>query len=147
MSQAQMSKEIREHLERMIENLYDYYYITKGYFQNDPKELFNFYYEYKIRFNKKIRVPERIRELMNYNEEDVERCIYEHINNINNRIRNSSAYYGSTTVGNTKIKRSESYAKNRENNIKNSYSNKFTKDTLRRLYPRQKEIEKREKER
>ena len=34
------------------EPLVNYYYTTKGYFQNDPKELCNFFYEYKKRFNR-----------------------------------------------------------------------------------------------
>ena len=146
MSQTQMSKEMKENLERLVENLYDYYYTTKGYFQNDPKELYNFYYEYKKRHNKGMRVTERIKELMYYREEDVEKCIYDHLNVMRSRIRNGSTNFGSTTFGNTKIKKSVSYSKTGGNNINNTYSNKFTKDTLRRLYPKQEEMEQREKQ-
>ena len=146
MSQNQMSKEMKENLERLVENLYDYYYTTKGYFQNDPKELCNFFYEHKKRFNKGIRITERIKELMYYREEDVENCIYNHLNNIRNRIRSSSTNYGSTTFGTAKVKRSASFYKTGDNNINNRYNTTFTKETLRRLYPKQEEIEKREKE-
>ena len=144
-TQNGMTMEMKKYLEKLVENLYDYYYSTKGFFQNDPKVLYEFYWEYRKRYLKGIRVTEKIRELMNFNEEDVERCIYEHINNIRNRIRSSSTFYGSTTA-NSKIKKSSSLSKPGENNINNRPNYTFTKDTLRRLYPKQEEMERRERQ-
>ena len=49
-------------------------------------------------------------------------------------------------MGNSKFKKSMSVSRDGENNINNKYSKKFTKETLRRLYPKQIEVEKRESE-
>ena len=144
-NQNTMNEEMRRHLESLVQNLYDYYYTTKGFFQNDPKILIDFYWEYKRKFIKKIRVPEKIKELMNFREEDVESCISYFLNNIKERMINGSTYYNSTTY-NTKIKRSSSVKPGHENNINNKCNSNFTKETLRRLYPKQEEMEKREKD-
>ena len=144
-TQNGMTKELRENLEKLVQNLYDYYYSTIGFFQNDPKLLFQFFMEYKAKFLKGIKVSEKIKELMYYKEEDVERCIYEFLNNIKDKMRSASTYYNSSGV-NSKIKKSASFSRPGEYNINNKCNYTFTKDTLRRLYPKQKEIEQREKE-
>jgi hypothetical protein len=141
-----MTQQKWKKLEELVEKLYDYYYTTKGFFQNDPKMLFDFYYEYKKRFMKGIRITERILELMYYKEEDVQNCISHFLNNIKNRFKNTSYNNFSSTMGNTKVKRSVSMTRTGETNINNKYSKKFTKDTLRRLYPKQIEVEQRERD-
>ena len=143
-TQNGMTEEMRKNLERLVENLYDYYYSTKGFFQNDPKLLIEFYWEYKRRFIKKVRISEKIKELMYYREEDVEKCINDYLNNIKDRMKNASTYYNSTTY-NSKVKKSSS-VKPGQKNINNKCNYTFTKDTLRRLYPKQEEMEKRERD-
>ena len=145
-TQNQMTQQKWKKLEELVEKLYDYYYTTKGFFQNDPKMLFDFYYEYKKRFMKGIRITERILELMYYKEEDVQNCISYFLNNIKNRFKNTSYNNFSSTMGNTKVKRSVSMTRTGETNINNKYSKKFTKETLRRLYPKQIEVEQRERD-
>ena len=143
-TQNGMTEEMRKNLERLVENLYDYYYSTKGFFQNDPKLLIEFYWEYKRRFIKKVRISEKIKELMYYREEDVVNCINDYLNNIKDRMKNASTYYNSTTY-NSKVKKSSS-VKPGQKNINNKCNYTFTKDTLRRLYPKQEEMEKRERD-
>ena len=53
----QLTKESWEQLKKEVEKLYDYYYLTKGYFQNDPNELYNFYLDFRIRYDKGINIP------------------------------------------------------------------------------------------
>ena len=141
----QVNQNTKKQLESLIENLYDYYYRTKGFFQNDPNELIKFYEEYKKKYNKGIRVTECIRELMHFQEEDVKQCINEYIYNLKDRIRNASTTYKSKGTKSNFFK-SASFSKTGETNIINKYHPKFTNQTLKRLYPRQEEIEKREKE-
>ena len=107
----------------------------KGYFQNNPSELFNFYLDFKNRYNKGIRVPKRIQGLMIYREEDVDICIRNYLINVRNRFKNNSEY-GSTDY-NSRYKRSMSAMKGYNSNIKNEHNVRFTKDTLKRLYPKQ----------
>ena len=145
MTQTMNTQNIK-YLENEVEKLYDYYYMFKGYFQNDASELFNFYLDFKKRYNKGIKIPNRIEGLMKYKEEDVDTCIRNFLINVRNRFKNNSEYGGSTTL-NSKYKRSMSAMKGYDNNnIKNDHNIKFTKDTLKRLYPRQEEIEKRNEE-
>ena len=146
-TQYQTYQQMKENLENNVENLYDYYYTTKGYFQNDPNTLFEFYLEQKKRFDKGIRINGRIKDLMNFREEDVQNCINEYLVKLRNRFRNASSATGyGSTMGNSKFKKSMSVSRDGENNINNKYSKKFTKETLRRLYPKQIEVEKRESE-
>ena len=144
-TQNQTYQKIKKNLEPLIENLYDYYYRTKGFFQNDPNELIKFYEEYKKKYNKGIRVAESIKELMEYREEDVIQCIHEYIYNLKDRIRNSSTTYKSKG-SQSKFFRSASFSKAGDTNVINKHNPKFTNETLKRLYPRQEKIEKREKE-
>ena len=140
----QMTSQNIKMLEIEVEKLYDYYYMFKGYFQNNPSELFNFYLDFKNRYNKGIRVPKRIQGLMIYREEDVDICIRNYLINVRNRFKNNSEY-GSTDY-NSRYKRSVSAMKGYNSNIKNEHNVRFTKDTLKRLYPKQEEIDKKNEE-
>ena len=144
-TQNQMNKEEKKNLEKLVENLYDYYYTRKGYFQNDPETLFKFYLGFKQQYNKGNRITERIKGLVKYRDEDIQKCIYDYLNNVKNRFRGNSSNYDSTT--NSKFKKNATFSGSGETNIKNIYPPKFMKETLRRLYPRQIELEEREKRR
>ena len=136
----------RKQLEIEVEKLYDYYYMTKGYFQSVPEELFKFYLDYKRRYNKGQRVPKKFEYLMKFREEDVDECIRYFLQNVRNRFKSSITNENASTFQNTKVLRSMSAKKGFDNTIKNTYTIKLTKETEERLYPRLKEIEKREKQ-
>jgi len=136
----------RKQLEIEVEKLYDYYYMTKGYFQSVPEELFKFYLDYKRRYNKGQRVPKKFEYLMKFREEDVDECIRYFLQNVRNRFKSSITNENASTFQNTKVLRSMSVKKGFDNTIKNTYTIKLTKETEERLYPRLKEIEKREKQ-
>ena len=136
----------RKQLEIEVEKLYDYYYMTKGYFQSVPEELFKFYLDYKRRYNKGQRVPKKFEYLMKFREEDVDECIRYFLQNVRNRFKSSITNENASTFQNTKVLRSMSAKKGFDNTIKNIYTIKLTKETEERLYPRLKEIEKREKQ-
>ena len=143
----QLTPESRRQLELEIEKLYDYYYMTKGYFQSDPGELFNFYLDFKRRYKKGVRVPKKLENLMLFREIDVEECINAFLDNLKNRFKTGYLKENnSSTYPNSAIKRSISAKKGFDNNIKNTYHLNFSKETQERLYPRLKEIEKRERE-
>ena len=142
----QLTPESRRQLELEVEKLYDYYYMTKGYFQSEPGELFNFYLDFKRRYNKGVRVPKKLENLMLFREIDVEECLNAFINKVKNRFKSGYLRENSSTYQNSGFKRSISAKKTFDNNIKNTYHLKLTKETQERLYPRLKEIEKRERE-
>ena len=142
----QLTPESRRQLELEVEKLYDYYYMTKGYFQSEPGELFNFYLDFKRRYNKGVRVPKKLENLILFREIDVEECLNAFINKVKNRFKSGYLRENSSTYQNSGFKRSISAKKTFDNNIKNTYHLKLTKETQERLYPRLKEIEKRERE-
>ena len=133
-------------LEKEVENLYDFYYARRGYFPNEPDTLYKFYIEYKNQYDKGIRVNERLKPLMQYIKEDVKECIKYCINRIRNRFRGNSTNYNSTFSDSNKFKRTANFSSSMDLKVKNSYNPKFSKETLRRLYPRQTELEMREKQ-
>jgi len=141
-----LTENSRKQLEIEVEKLYDYYYMTKGYFQSVPEELFKFYLDYKRRYNKGQRVPKKFENLMKFREEDVDECIRYFLENVRNRFKSSNTNANASTYQDTKFFRSMSAKKGFDNTIKNTYTVKLTKETEERLYPRLKEIEKREKE-
>ena len=141
-----LTENSRKQLEIEVEKLYDYYYMTKGYFQSVPEELFKFYLDYKRRYNKGQRVPKKFENLMKFREEDVDECIRYFLENVRNRFKSSNSNANASTYQNSKFFRSMSAKKGFDNTIKNTYTVKLTKETEERLYPRLKEIEKREKE-
>ena len=127
----QLTKESRIQLEKEVENIYDYYYMTKGYFQNDPEQLFEFYLEFKKKYQNGKRVPSRIGPLMLYKDDDVEKCIQDFLMHVKDRFKLSNA----STDLNTKCKRSMSMKKGFTTNIKNAYINKISeKELINRLY-------------
>ena len=142
----QLTENSRKQLEIEVEKLYDYYYFTKGYFQTVPEELFKFYLEYKRRYNRGVRVPKKLEALMLFREEDVDECIRDFLIKVRNRFKSSDMNENASTYQNSKFIRSMSSTKGFDNNIKNTYTKKLTKETAERLYPRLKELEKREKE-
>ena len=142
----QLTENSRKQLEIEVEKLYDYYYMTKGYFQSVPEELFKFYLEYKKRYNRGVRVPKKLEILMQFREKDVDECIRYFLINVRNRFKSTDINENASTYQNSKIIRSMSAKKGFDNTIKNTYTVKLTKETKERLYPRLKEIEKKEKE-
>ena len=127
----QLTKESRIQLEKEVENIYDYYYMTKGYFQNDPEQLFEFYLEFKKKYQNGKRVPSRIGPLMLYKDDDVEKCIQDFLMHVKDRFKLSNV----STDLNTKCKRSMSMKKGFTTNIKNTYINKISeKELINRLY-------------
>ena len=133
-------------LEREVENLYDFYYARRGYFPNEPDTLTKFYLEYKNQYDRGTRVNERLKPLMQYRKEDVKECIKYCINRIRNRFRGNSTNYNSTFSDSNKFKRTANFSGSMDFKVKNNYNPKFSKETLRRLYPRQTELEMREKQ-
>ena len=83
---------------------------------------------------------------MKFREEDVDECIRYFLQNVRNRFKSSITNENASTFQNTKVLRSMSAKKGFDNTIKNTYTIKLTKETEERLYPRLKEIEKREKQ-
>ena len=126
----QLNEESKKQLEIEVEKLYDYYYLTKGYFQNEPEILFMFFLEFRKKYEKNQKVPMRLEKLMLYRNEDIEQSIYEFVQHVKDRFKNSMA----STDQNSKYKRSISAKKGFETTIKNTYDKKFTKETLERLY-------------
>ena len=135
----QLTKESRIQLEKEVENIYDYYYMTKGYFQNDPEQLFEFYLEFKKKYQNGKRVPSRIGPLMLYKDDDVEKCIQDFLMHVKDRFKLSNV----STDLNTKCKRSMSMKKGFTTNIKNTYINKISeKELINRLYVNPKQEQK-----
>ena len=118
----QLNEESKKQLDLEVEKLYDYYYLTKGYFQNDPEILFMFFLDFRKKHEKNHKVPTRLQNLMLYRNEDIEQSIYEFLQNVKDRFKNSIA----STAQNSKCKRSISVKKGFETTIKNTYDKKFT---------------------
>ena len=141
----QLTEKSRQQLNKEVEQLYDYYYQTKGYFQNDQEELFRFYLEYKRRSNKGVRVPPKVQEIMKYREGDVYESIGIVLSKIKDRFK-LSQNDNFSTYQNSKVIRSMSAKKGFDNTVKNTYKVKLTKETEERLYPRLKELKRKEQE-
>jgi len=137
----QLTEESRIQLEKEVENLYDYYYLTKGYFQNDPSQLFNFFLDFRKKYQRGVKVPTRIQHLMLYRDVDIQKSIEDFLNHVKDRFKLSNA----STAQNTKCKRSMSAKKGFDNTIKNTYIDKVSeKELIERLYvnpnPEQKKL-------
>ena len=87
----QLTEESRRQLEKEVENLYDYYYLTKGYFQNDPNQLFNFFLDFRKRYQRGIKVPSRLAHLMLFRDIDIEKVIEEFMNHVKDRFKIQNA--------------------------------------------------------
>ena len=80
--------------------------MTKGYFQSNSGELFNFYLDFKRRYKKGVRVPKKLENLMLFREIDVEECINAFLDNLKNRFKtgylkeNNSSTYPNSAIWN-----------------------------------------------
>ena len=128
----QLTKESWEQLKKEVEKLYDYYYLTKGYFQNDPNELYNFYLDFRIRYDKGINIPKRLNNLMKYRDEDIDKCIDEFLKNVKDRFKTNL----SSTTQNSRIKKCQSAKKSFDNTIKNTYKKTSYQNIVNNLYPK-----------
>ena len=137
----QLTEESKIQLDKEVENLYDYYYLTKGYFQNDPSQLFSFFLDFRKKYQRGVKVPTRIQHLMLYRDVDIQKSIEDFLKHVKDRFRLSNA----STAQNTKCKRSMSAKKGFDNTIKNRYIDKVSeKELIERLYvnpkPEQKKL-------
>lgn len=119
-------------IKKEVEKLYDYYYLTKGYFQNDPNELYNFYLDFRIRYDKGINIPKRLNNLMKYRDEDIDKCIDEFLKNVKDRFKTNL----SSTTQNSRIKKCQSAKKSFDNTIKNTYKKTSYQNIVNNLYPK-----------
>ena len=147
--------------EQLFQNLKDEYYRQKGYMQTNPDELFKFFLSYRVKEKKHLKINKRIQPLLNYSNDDVNYSI-QHYNkifmeNLQSQMNGySTQYYSSNNYPSNQFKTQNM---NKTNNafssfvdyfggtgqsVENSFKPKFTNETMRRLYPKQKEIEQRE---
>ena len=112
----------------LILNLKDEYTKQKGYMQTNAEELFKFFLNYRVQENKGIKINKKIKPLMKYSNGDINYSI---------------EYYNKFFLDDlqSQINRySEKYNINQKQNSEKDKP-KFTKETMRRLYPNQKELD------
>ena len=112
----------------LILNLKDEYTKQKGYMQTNAEELFKFFLNYRVQENKGIKINKKIKPLMKYSNGDINYSI---------------EYYNKFFLDDlqSQINRySEKYNINQKQNSEKDKA-KFTKETMRRLYPNQKELD------
>ncbi len=136
----------------LIENLQNYFYRQKGYMPTNPDSLFKYFLDFRVQKAKGLRINKQINELLNYSDDDVlysikelNRVMMENLNN-GSRSTNPSSFYFKTGEGQN-IDTRINYFQPTGLEVTNQFKPKFTKDTMRRLYPKQKQLEDNEKNR
>ena len=150
-NKAQKQEELNR--QKKYQMLEDFFYWYRGFTTDDPKLLYNFYVGFKKIHDRGIKVHPRIRGLMDDNPKYIGYIIECYI-------KKPKTYSTGQTMDNTKMFKSEGFGNSTNNRlicktakknlyntqIVNDHNPKFTEKTLRRLYPRQKKIEEREKQ-
>ena len=134
------SSQIEYHLfpEYLFYNLKEEYLRHKGYDQTNSDEIFRFFLNYRVQEKKEITINKKIEPLMKYSNEDINYSIdyYSkiYLDNLQSQINRYSAKANIKKFQNNQLKKNQNINKP-----------KFTKETMRRLYPNQTEIEQNEK--
>ena len=150
--------------QQYFENLRDEFYRQKGYMQTNPDVLFKFFLNYRVQEKKGLKINKRIQPLMIYSNDDINYSI-QHYNkifmeNLQSQMNGYSTQYNSnnypsnqfnsnynmrqTNQTNNNFSSFVNYFGGTGQNVENAFKPKFTNETMRRLYPKQIEIEKRE---
>ncbi|MCQ2816283.1 MAG: hypothetical protein MJ252_03355 [archaeon] len=132
----------------LIDNLSLDYYRRKGFLQTKPDELFKYFLEYRSRQKRYMKVPDTIKPLLPYRDGDIQYSIDYYLNPKDGSTYNFFSSNLFPTGANTKeAKTTTGFRKKKpyQSDLQNSNENpQFTKDTMRRLYKPQKEMEERE---
>jgi hypothetical protein len=151
-TQSQLQENYQLIPQPLYENLRDEFYRQKGYMQTNPDVLFKFFLNYRVQEKKGLTINRRIQPLMQYSNDDINFSI-QHYNkifmeNLQSQINGYSTQYNSKNYQSTQSINPYSnfvnYFGGTGQSVENSFKPKFTNETMRRLYPKQIEIEKRE---